>query len=194
MATGYTWPVREGTVTFEEFVLSCAKAFAWWMRDSDSKTLTDPPIQDTYAKFLRQEKADLARLEALSAEEIMTEHEEAYWKVREDNRRMTSADIELKHRYLAMLEKVEEWEPPSEVHEGLKKFMIEQLNDSITHDCDSTFQYKINPRPFEWHEERITQARKMVDSYAEKAAEEAQRNIDNQKWTDQLRESLGVGN
>lgn len=192
MATGYTWPVRNGEVTFEEFVLDCARGFAWWMRDSDSKTLTDPPIQNTYKKFLEQEKTKLARLEALSAEEIMAEHEEEYWNVRESNQRITTDDIQTKHRYLEMLKKVEAWEPPSEIHEGLKNFMIEQLKSSIEFDCDSTFQYKINPRPFEWHEERIARARKMVDSYAEKAEEEAQRNIDNQRWTDQLRESLGL--
>lgn len=192
MATGYTWPVRNGEVTFEEFVLDCARAFAWWMRDSDSKTLTDPPISNTYAKLLRKEKAKLARLESLSAEEIMAEHEEAYWKVREDNLEMGLENIVIRKRYLGMLDKVETWKPPSEVHEGLKNFMIEQLNDSIKHDCGSDFQYKINPRHFEWHEERIKQAKRMVDSYTEKAAEEAQRNIDNQRWTDQLRESLGL--
>jgi hypothetical protein len=41
----------------------------------------------------------------------------------------------LKVAYEDMLVKANKWVPPTTEHEGLKKFMIEQLSESLTYDC-----------------------------------------------------------
>jgi len=40
-----------------------------------------------------------------------------------------------KDRLEKMLQSAKEWQPPSAEHEGLKKFMIEQLEETIEYDC-----------------------------------------------------------
>ena len=42
---------------------------------------------------------------------------------------------DLKTKYDNMLRKVNSWNPPTEDHAGFKKFMVEQILESIRFDC-----------------------------------------------------------
>ena len=47
--------------------------------------------------------------------------------------------LKLKASYQKMLDKVNDWTPPTSEHEGLKKFMIEQLTNSLEFDCSNDY-------------------------------------------------------
>lgn len=196
MPTGYTAGVQDGSInTFEQFAMQCARAFGATILMRDDPL--DKPIpeefepSDYYEKALAQAQADLDSTLAMSASECEAaarqEHRETcerYAEYRENER------VE-RERYVAMLAKVEAWTPPTSEHEGMKKFMREQLNESIKFDCGN---YYANDPPMksgsEWRTERIASLGRSVSRYVEEQAKEIERTNNRSDWVKQLRESL----
>lgn len=195
MPTGYTAPIYDGKdITFQAFAWNCARAFSAliMMRDDAS----DAPIAtvqkpDEYhvkqgvlaATRLREALAmTLAEAEVASAKQhalLMAEHAESRLK----NEAMLN-------RYRVMIGQVEDWTPPTAQHEGLKKFMLEQLRSSVEHDChdwpapkDQTAQ--------SWLDERIKSARRDVAYHAEHHAQEVARCEERTAWIQGLIASIG---
>lgn len=193
MPTGYTAKLYDGQdQSFEEFVLSCARAFAAWTRDTSGDSLPEAP-ESTHAKtWLAKREEDLRHLLMLTPAEVTAEHQAEMTKVAKLNEEQTKKDTTLKARYQKMLDKVEAWTPPSDTHLGLKNFMREQLIDSMNADC-RPFEYKVEPDETKWHQHRLDHARKSVWRAQEEAQKERERNERNKLWVQQLHESLGVG-
>lgn len=140
MATSYTAPLNDGkAITFEQFVLRCSRAFGALISMRDERL--DAPIPtkiephtDYYKHSLTRSKRALTRVRAMNTEQARRAAL-AEWK-REQKRRveriLNANDV--RYRYQQMLEKVRGWQPPTADHEGLKAFMIEQLESSIDFD------------------------------------------------------------
>lgn len=194
--TGYTADLYEGNdVTFEEFVLKCASAFGALIEMRDSSldvTIPDVFEPSTYhQERIEEARARLARVEAWTPEEAENAAKADYQRARtawEENRASRAA---MKERYEAMLEQVNVWTPPTTDHDNLKKFMREQLEQSIDHDTDMTF-YKA---PTLHHGEvfkaqEIARAKRDLAYHQEHHEQEVQRAKERTEWVSELRRSL----
>lgn len=200
MSSGYTADLYDGKEkTFAEFTLGCARAFGALitMRDEPS----DAPIPDEFepSEWVREavEKAKAALDEAERRsidewEDLEREDRDKTAKAIEDAAR-TGAGI--RARYESMLAHVRGWEPPSADHQGLKDFMVKQLEESIRFDCSDLSDVWTVPSPRSPQSFRSTQlaARHSALERAEKSwAEELERVDGRNRWVRQLRESLGA--
>lgn len=194
MPTGYTAAVADGTITeFGPFVMQCARAMGACitMRDDPS----DAPIPERfepstyYEEHLEDARKRLSWLRSLTPAEQETEAEAEHTKALEGHRKF-NADRERENtRYQAMIDKVAVWSPPTEDHENLKDFMLEQLRISI-----STYE---NPEPTRlsgdaWYAKALGDAMSEVDWLEEKNAEEIERTEGRNKWLRELRASLAA--
>lgn len=195
MPTGYTHNIKDG-ISFEDFVMQCARAMgACVMMRDDSSDVPIPKFEPSdYDKKqstkLREELEiyDGMTLDhAAATQQAEISKELNYRREREAER----ANQEIKYR--EMLALVRSWEPPTGGHEGLKKFMTEQITDSIDFDCGALPYPKIvELPPQEWLAEKISNLASRIDDSDKRHAEEIERTNSRNEWVSQLRESLGI--
>lgn len=191
MPTGYTAPIKDG-IEFNEFVWNCARAFGALVMMRDDPM--DAPIpefkpSDYHDKALNEAIKSLARLQKMTVAETdkaaLKEHEESYKSFERMNRE--SADLE--DKYHAMLAQVEAWKPPTKDHEGMKQFMVEQIQQSLKFDCHT---YKM-PEPMrgkEWLKLKIEKAKRDIEYHAKEQTEEVKRCNDRNEWVKALSASV----
>lgn len=195
MPTGYTAPVQSGEIAdFATFAMQCARAFGALVTMRDEPV--DAPIPerfestDYHARELSAAVARLADLQAMSPEEVarasVKAHADAYasWMERERTRR------EQRARYEVMLAQVDAWEPPTDGHEGLKRFMREQLTESIGFDCGEPYPEPVSPGPDGWLAAQIEKAEWSAAYHAKADREERERVEGRNRWLADLRASL----
>ena len=195
MPTGYTAGVKDGEVMeFRDYALQCARAFGAlvMMRDDPA----DAPIPDEFKasdhhdKRLAEAQVELTKLRTLTDSQAATlakaanKMAVAEWREREARRTAERA------RYEAMLAKVEAWEPPTGEHVELKKFMADQLRQSIDWDCGKADEKPAAMTGAEWLAAQIKSAEWDVEYYTRHAAEEKQRAADRTAWVRALKDSL----
>lgn len=195
MPTGYTYDVQEGKITtLEDFAKSCARAFLWQARDSEEKDLrklvADEGTLSYYQKALKTAEDELLELEGL---------DDATWRLKWDEAMAAEQDRLEKYniqkmseslRYIQMIDKVKDWEPPTEKHADMKSFMIEQLESSLKFDCEGAYQ-AFKPTPFqEWKKYKLDCARRDVIKYYNDVQKHSSRKQEYIDWVDQLLESV----
>lgn len=139
MASGYTYGVKDGTVTsFRDFAQTCARAFGAniLMRDEPLGASIREYEPNTYHRDeLERAKARLYDAERMTLEEaghLAAAAQNKALKALAESREAWALELV---RYNQMLAAARAWEPPTPDHEGLKRFMIEQLEESIRRDC-----------------------------------------------------------
>lgn len=145
MPTGYTAPIYEGeeNFTFKKFAMRCARNFGALieMRGEplDAEIDFDKRFQpsDYHKKALERVEKEYQEFldNPPTAEELGKKYDE---KVNNDFKKFLErreSSKALQERYAAMLEQVKAWEPPTDEHNGLKEFMISQLQESMDYDC-----------------------------------------------------------
>lgn len=198
MPTGYTHKIKpQGGVTFEQFVLDCARAMGACV------TLRDEPgggeaipeqfePSDWHSNSLKEAQETLRDLQTASASEIVNrcgmEHAEAVGRVRLRN----MACDEQRQAYEAMLARVRQWKPPTARHEGLRDFMVQQITESINFDCHKQSE-PTQPVPKEWLSKQIEECHRLIGYHAAEHAKEVARAADRTEWVRALRRSLGIG-
>lgn len=198
MPTGYTSKIYEGKDTsFKEFVLGCAKAFGALitMRDEPSSTPIPEEFKpDTYHKErISETEKKLENLKSMTLAECEIEVQKEFDKSMKEKEERIREALQLKARYEDMLNKVNLWEPPTKDHEGLKKFMIEQLQSSIKFDCSTDYFNEMKPKKLtgeHWKTNKINQALKDLIYYTKENSEEIERVNNRNKWIKELRGSL----
>lgn len=195
MPTGYTADVESGKTTeLNDFVLHCARAFGALvsLRDDFDAPIPEKIEPDTayYDKRIGESLYQLSQLQAYTPEQVEYQaeraHEEAVsrWKEQDERRLVRRA------RYQEMLEKVLAWQPPTEEHRELHKFMISQLRDSIRHDCDYESPRPERIEPGKWLQEAIEDAGRALAYSARSRYEEIERAKGRTEWVQQLLSSL----
>ncbi len=193
MATGYTAGVGDGTeTTLSGFALKCARLLIHMRDESMSAELRPQEYDDHYLKLLKEARTELARMESMTETEAAVaadrEWEEncTYWRTVNERSQQTRT------RYETMLAKVRTWQPPTQEHVSLQRFMAEQLEDSIRFDCGA------KPRPMprrtsagEWLTEKRKYAAEQVSYYAEQDEKERRECERNNQWINELCRSLG---
>lgn len=189
MATGYTDPVGRGLVTdFSQFALQCTRAMgvAIMQRDEDGRAplrLTQEP--DTHYRDREQKYTiDVLWWSLADDAEVL---EKQRIRVAEVNEFRASRRCEVGARiasYEAMLAQVEAWVPPTVEHEGLKRFMIEQLTESIRFDrpLESDSEEMVMVSAAAYRASELAKARRMRDEYAHQWAEEQRRTRERAEW------------
>lgn len=194
MPTGYTSKLYEGTEqSFPEFVIACAHAFCVALRDEPIGAPLPKFVPDTkyYDELVTKGRARLAEVRRWTDEQANDAAEEAY-AVAVDAWRASQAKAEaLRLRYEWMLAHVDEWDAPTDNHQGLKEFMHKQLAESIQFDCGS-YDAPKRATGSEFRSEQIRKAEWDISYGTQHRAEELQRAEANNAWADALVASLSV--
>lgn len=198
MPTGYTAKLYDGDEDFKDFVLKCATAFLGEFYDRDINTPIPPHTEtSTYlTERLEQLYKDKASLESLNKTALGA-------AARSHKRTLinkATADIETsrqrKARYEDMLKQVEHWQPPTDTHQKLKEFMVEQLNSSMS-DGDTSWQERrlqdaksITPESYK--RDKLREIEMSIAGTKQEIARQSERIDVRNRYVEQLFESLGV--
>ena len=192
MPTGYTADIKNG-ISFEKFVLGCARAFGALisMRDdpNDAEIPDEFKPSEHHSKNLIKAFNEKAKLETLTKEQIdlavfhyNKEQQEYYEKRIKDNN-------ELKQKYMDMLIQVLDWTPPTPDHKELRNFMITQINESIQHDCyEPNVPEEISPE--KWFDAQISSVNWSITYHTEQSQKEKETCENRTKWVRELKNSL----
>ncbi len=196
MPTGYTSKIAEG-ISFEEFIMNCARAFGALIELRDSANAPIPKElkpDDYHKKEMKESQEKLAKLREMELYEAGEEADKEYYKKLDEREEGVKRNIELKEKYDNILLKVRGWQVPSSEHKGLKDFMVEQINSSIEFDCNIDSDYyteKIIKLTAErWLEREINLALGDINYHRKEYSKECKRVNGRNLWLKQLRESL----
>jgi hypothetical protein len=195
MPTGYTADVADGKVTkFSDFALQCARAFGALVTMRDDPM--DAPIPDSIAPstYHRDELAKarqrLTELQVMSHPDIDVAAAAAHRQKTDEAEKWDDRHADIERRYQAMINQVKAWEPPSPEHQGMKTFMLEQLNLGMEGDCRYRREAVPPLDPAKWWEDEIKSAEWSIEYHATNWEKEQSRAQGRTEWLRKLRESL----
>jgi hypothetical protein len=198
MPTGYTDAIANG-ITFKDFTMRCARAFGACVELRDSSLDAEIPdefkVSDYHKKGLDAAEKQLIKVKKMTIAACEVAAKVDYEKSRKSYEDSIKKSIELQHKYYAMLEEVDAWKPPTKDHIELKKFMGDQILQSIKFDCDVTYYQgwlvRLQLRTgAEWKQEQINKCLDDIAYHAIALKEENERIASRNAWVRQLRESL----
>lgn len=194
MPTGYTADVVSGKITdLRSFALLCARGMGALIMMRDAPW--DAPIPERfepsthYRDELAKVQAELAELRALSPADWQAKADAEYAADCESRDAYFAEKAEGRERYDAMLKQVRAWKNPPE---GIKSFMIEQLERGRDFDCGDGDYWKLVERKTgeEWKVKREQELMRCAARYAEEWQKEQDRTEGRNAWIAQLRRSL----
>lgn len=196
MPTGYTAKLMKSGQAFPEFIMGCARAFGALIEMRDSPN--DAPIPDKFepsdynAKRLIEAREELAKLKAMSAEERAAFGESAKAGDIERSREYIEEALAENSRLEDMAAQVRAWTPPTKDHQGLKNFMLQQI-DVSKNDVDylERFMAEEQAKPVTaYYVEAVSSAARDMKYHAEENAKEVERTNSRTEWVQQLRASI----
>lgn len=195
MPTGYTADLHDGKdVTFREFALKCSRAMgaAIMQRDEDPNVeIKLRTVEDYYYENVEKARTALAKALSRSTEYWDEEQQREIQEAREYRWKHLEDKTSLEERYNAMLAEVRAWNPPTSEHEGLKKFMIEQLESSIDFDCiDWTPEVPERLDVAEYADKKIASLASSYKHAVDNLAKEQERVAEQNAWVIALKDSL----
>lgn len=196
MPTGYTADVQSGKVTeFSQFAMQCARAFGALvtMRDDPPDAAIPQEFQPTsyHVEKLSEARDTLSRLRAMTVDQRDLAARKHYEDARASWDKYEAERAAARSRYDAMLAHVRTWQPPSPEHDGLKSFMIDQLEKSIDFDCSPPCRNPPKPmRRDDWFNMAVAQAERDIAYHTEENANEVDRASKRTEWVRALRKSL----
>lgn len=197
MPTGYTYILeKQPDVSFRDFALRCARAMGALIMLRDEPM--DAPLPDDVGGSLDYELTRIAKAKERAAEvaswdakewrrqyaEFKASRERDYAKAREDAARWAKA-------CRRMIDEVNRWKAPTEHHEGLRNFMLQQLEETLRFDGTPLDAEHYEVPPFaEWKAAEVARA-KAEPHRAEQAYDEAKMRADDRnEWVRALKASL----
>lgn len=197
MPTGYTAAIKDG-ISFKEYAMSCARAFGAlvMMRDEPANAPIPDEFKPTdyHIKALEKAQSELKRIQSLTDDDCQREMEkERKEKIEHAEKGISETNV-LRQKYNTMLLQAKAYIPPAPDHEGFKKFMVEQIEQSIDFDC-STDYYRNEVKKFPkdigaWRGQKIDKAMWDINYHTKENTEEIHRTNSRNLWIKQLRESL----
>jgi hypothetical protein len=204
MPTGYTAGILDGTITdFKGFAKTCMRAFGATihMRDEGLDKEYEPRVPSTYnLERMEELEMTIALAEEKSIEKFIEEERELIREEILSIKEQIEKKKVAKQKLDAILQEVQNWNPPTEEHVNFKEFMIEQLESTIRFDGDVPYYEKkreeVESRVYEILDgEKIK--KRVVDSlrdslqYQKKShKEELDRCEKANKWVDELIQSI----
>jgi hypothetical protein len=198
MPTGYTsFLIDTDEISFQKFAMICARAFGACINMRDDPMNKDIPEKFEESSYDKNEyEKDIKLLEDFNSSDMDTlykQYENEYeLKVKSREEYLEKNKQQIK-RYITMLNKVSEWNPPSKDYIELKNFMINQIRKSIKFD-DMQEYYRNNPiikLSFEqWKYNKIEQFKEDIEYHMKQWQIETKRVAERNKWIQDLRNSL----
>lgn len=199
MPTGYTAPIADG-ITFKEYAMGCARAFGAliMMRDEPQNAEIPEAFKaSTYHKDAIEKAAmELKELLAMDHAIAAAKAKESHQKHIDYHTEAIAKDEALAAKYKAMLAEVEAYESPSPDHDNFKKFMADQITESIKFDCSLNYHREaIESAKLMSGAEWILSEKRRLDDSMEYHKREHQKELDRtnerSEWVKKLRDSLG---
>ena len=188
--------MMESGESFQGFVMKCARAFGACIDMRDEPM--DVPIPDKFepsdysSKRLREAELEVSRLLAMNEAEQEIFGFERRAEAIASAERALAKDREENARLLEMEARVSEWVPPSDDHEELKSFMLQQISVSKNNDdylAARIAQLKAQD-PIEFFHGALSEAQRSIEYHQEQKAKDIERAIDRTLWVRLLRESI----
>lgn len=203
MPTGYTAGIIDGTIKdFPTFAKQCMRAFGATihMRDDDGDAEYKPMKEsEHYEKEIAKSKHDLDKIFSISDDDLIEEERNNLERRKSEYLEYIAKAKRISETLNKMLTEVHNWQPPTEEHQGIKKFMIEQINSTINHDGDASYYHAYIAQTDEElknltadniRQERITSANESLKMYTENRDNEKKRVAEANKWVTDLLDSL----
>ena len=194
MPTGYTGGVEDGTMTeFKDFAMLCARAFGALisMRDTDldAKIPEEFKVDPYHVDAIKKAVAESKRVNAMSGAEASREAKKEFDKFTKERAESIERNRVENERYRTMLDKVLRWKPPTKDHEGLKKFMVEQIEMCMRNWSDG-YTVPVLKTGEAWVADQLARCGRDITYHTEEHAKEVQRAKERTEWVKQLRDSL----
>ena len=193
MPTGYTAKLCEQDVSFREFALTCARNFGALVEMRDESLSAEVPAEFQVSPYhivrLEEAKAKLRRVENMTLGEADARAAEEYDVALTEHRRAEDAKAVTRKRLLDMRQSVRDWSPPSSEHDGLKDFMLEQIEITMAYDTEP----RVPPRQLsgrEWLQGKIKSLYGNISYHTKAYVEDMERTDERNRWLRLLRESL----
>jgi hypothetical protein len=193
MPTGYTAAIANG-ITFERYAWDCARAFGALVTMRDDPP--NAPIPDEFkasehhATELASAQRELARIRTMTPAEANEAARQEYNAACASRAKRVKEADDLRAKYEAMLASVRAWEPPSPDHVEYRRFMEQQIVDSIKWDCSVHGDAPKQLTGEEWRKDALDRASWSVEYHAKGDREERERIRTRNEWLRLLRESL----
>lgn len=146
MPTGYTAGIISGeTKTFQDFAKQCMRAFGATiqMRDENMDKEYEPRTpSDYHTKEIEELKKRLEIANTYSDENLIELKKTELEKDLEYHNKRISEIKESKLKLETFLESSVKYNAPTNEHEGIKSFMIEQIKKTIDFDCSTEYNDK----------------------------------------------------
>jgi hypothetical protein len=196
MPTGYTADVQSGKITtLAEYAMICARAF------SACVMMRDDPLGPEIPEFepsthcrdeMEKAKADLAAWQGMTETQRIEMQAREYAETVKYAEEQIAEINEQRRRYESMLAKAMAFVPPTSEHEGLARFMVDQLEDSIRFDCDTKYWDEMKRTiPFdEWQQRTTGRLLRDVEFYADEWQKEQQRTRSRNKLVRALKQAV----
>ncbi len=197
MPTGYTADLMEKGQTFSEFVMLCSRNFGALIAMRDEPMNAEIPEfkpDSYYRESLEEAREELEEYLSLTADQRLALAARLKSEKLASLRETIRTDQEQNARLEEMRSQVLLWNPPTPDHQGLKRFMLEQLDTSV-HNLDYWREKlkQIDDTPsFTFLDNREKDLRRSL-FYCETALEEEiERVASRNAWVKALRESLAT--
>ena len=137
MPTRYTAHIEDGEITTgKEFLRLCTRAFGIAIDVKDEPLSTPTPssfepspfYKESYDRALKK----LEEVNKMTFDESKIQMRADYEKRISDYKRYAEQETAMNEKYAKVRKEVEEWIPPTEEHEGLKNFALEQIDMCVT--------------------------------------------------------------
>lgn len=199
MPTAYTSFVADNeNFTFPEFAMLCARDFGALISMRDEPL--DAPVPERFEPddFYRKEyEAAKAAYDTFIAnppteEELSRSYDEYVASEKERHVNMIAAKRLIRGRYERMLTKALKWEPPTPDHQALRRFMIQQLQESIEFDCTEYDLATPDKEGYIFFHKDGASLKSEVERKARRWREELERTRKRNQWLKDLRDSLKI--
>lgn len=203
MPTGYTAGIIDGEIkTFKQFATLCMRAFGatLHMRDDGLDKVYEPRVPSKYYEDnIAKAKTMLQQANTLPDEAII---QSRYEELEKEKQRLLDHIAKSKENLKSLnsiLAEVNSYSPPTFEHTGIKDFMIQQINETIKFDCDTSYcKNKISEIDIELSVTDAAKIRKvLIDKtnkdlyfYTAENAKELQRCAQANKWVEEFLQSL----
>jgi hypothetical protein len=204
MPTGYTAGIIDGEITtFEQFATQCSRAFGATihMRDNPLDSPYEPRTpSEYYVNSLQSQREKLEETKTMTDEAIVQDFETLLKDSLEyHERELEKTKVNL-GRLNSIMESAKSWVPPTEDHEGVRDYMIDQLEITIKADGDPSYHVNkivqakkeleegIDPKVY--REEKIKEIEDRISYYGAEVQKELERCKQSNDWMDKFLESI----
>jgi hypothetical protein len=195
--TGYTEKVIKGELaSFADFAWQCSRAMgvAVTMRDEPLSVPTPQSftVEKYYGEDVEKAKAKEHDVQNWTAQRRQVEFGLHNASVRKSYRESCEEARVARERCEDMLYDVNDWEPPTTEHQGLKDFMIEQLKSTIDFDGKQPDPkwYAVFDTVDDFYQHELETARKAYSSAVHRLREAEARTTERNDWVQYLKVSL----